>query len=242
MVTSGTNTQVIVSLQNLPDRQAKSLGGIVLMCTFGTSKFSRSDIVSKGTFPLKRPETLSSLSLVSSFLPSCYQGSYQSLRPQLDLRKKPLQSSLSQSPGHAILHSRWKDPRPWVPLGLVEVTHLSDPEWKSGVFGAHCVPVSSQYPVGQESTTSSQERLCLLQKHKHQWTGATESQKETWLTSGLLGLQWEERCPIFTPNPATKAYRQLAPFRFLSILWPVITGKQTMVAYPMDTEEGIEQQ
>lgn len=42
---------------------------------------------------------------------------------------------------------------------LVDVTHLPDPGEDSGVFGAHCAPVSSQHPVGQENTDSSQERL-----------------------------------------------------------------------------------
>lgn len=108
------------------------------------------------------------------------------------------------------------------------------------MFDAHFVPVSSRHPVGQENTASSQGRLCL-QLGQHQWAEATESWKKTRLNSGVLCLQWEERRAIFTPNPVTKTNKQLAPCFLKMVLWPVITGKQTMETHMMNTMQGREQ-
>lgn len=149
------------------------------MCTSGTPCL-HGQIVSKGTFSLKRPETLSSLSLVSSFLPSCYEGRYQSPRPWLDLRKKPLPCSLSQSPRpcpSAVMLERSKAPSPRAGGGDSSLWPWVE---ESGVFGVHGTPVSSQqsascwpgkhYLFPGKALSAAETEAPLSQRRKPGWT------------------------------------------------------------------------
>lgn len=196
-------------------RQASSLGGIVLMCALGTPRF-------QGLIP-KRPETLLSLSLVSSFLPSCYEGRYQSPGPQLDPWKKPLPHSNCQSPGHAPCTHTGKIRGSESP-GLVGVTHLPDPsEGESCVWctlcacqhsascwpGKHCLFLGK--PLSEAGTEVSADRgHRVMEENQADFRGSM--------------LAVEKGVPISPPNPVTKTSRQLGPFKKVS--QPFIQGNK----------------
>ena len=85
------------------------------------------------------------------------------------------------------------------------------------MFGAQCVPVSHQHPVGQENAASSQEGLCLQLEQNHQWTEATKSWKKTGLNPGLRVCSGKRDACSFPLNPKTS--RQLGPSFFFFFNW-----------------------
>lgn len=104
--------------------------------------FSRSDVVSEGTFSLKRPETLSSLSLltVSSLVVMRGAISHQGLS---SIPKKSLCKS-SHCKIQAVpfcIHTGkiWGFEAP----GPVEVTHLPDTEWSRAVCSVDTMCLSA---------------------------------------------------------------------------------------------------
>lgn len=119
--------------------------------------------------------------------------------------------------------------------GLVEVTHLSDPEWKRVVCLVHMVRLSAV------SILLARKGLPLPRKGfvrcGHRSTSGqgplSHSRKlaESWASVFAVG----RKLPHFHTLPP-KQVDKLAPFLFLRILWPV-AGKQTMVTYVMNTKK-----
>lgn len=122
-------------------------------------------------------------------------------------KKKPLQYSTLQKPRLRLPSSLGRPKTLW--SGASGADSSSWPQQRrAACFGAHCVPVSHQHPVGQENTASSQEGLCLQLEQNHQWTEAAKSWKKTGLNPGPRVCSGKRDACSFPLNP--KASRILA--------------------------------